>query len=440
MVGAVADQASKKDALSVTEALMRAKAALETVSVTIVGEVSEFNDKPGYKAAYFTISDPSSALPCLMWRNRYMASGVELEVGMKVEVRGRFSAYTAKGRMQFTVDVLRPAGEGDLRVKVDRLARKLKAEGLMDPARKKPVPTFATKVAVVTSPRGKAIHDVIRTLRRRNPLVEVGVAGVPVEGAEAPAHLVEGLRAAYSWRPDVILLVRGGGSYEDLMPFNDEKLARAIADCPIPIVTGIGHEPDTSIADMVSDRRASTPTAAAESVAPAIEELEAINDRQRTRLVQSMRSSIDRRRARLDAAADRPALARPDRLIERYRHAVALADDRFHKAIPGALDRDRRTEERLRTGLTDVGGRLLVKHRSAVSLAAGKLESLSPLGVLARGYSVAYEPRSGRIVNTISAVSVGDSLAITVADGEITADVTGTTPNQRILEDDAHEH
>ena len=155
--------------------------------------------------------------------------------------------------MQFTVRSLALAGEGNLRLQVAALARKLEAEGLMRPERKRALPRFPQRIAVVTSPRGKAVHDVMRTLRRRYPLAELLVAGVAVEGEGAPAAIVEGLRVAGECRPDVVLLVRGGGSYEDLMPFNAEEVARAVVACPVPVVTGIGHEPDTSIADMVAD-------------------------------------------------------------------------------------------------------------------------------------------------------------------------------------------
>jgi len=176
--------------------------------------------------------------------------------------------------LQFVVRQLEPAGEGRLRMQVAELARRLEAEGLMSPERKRRIPSHPSRIAVVTSPRGKAVHDVLRTLRRRYPLAEVLVAGVAVEGDGAPSEIVEGLRVAAAAQPDVVLLVRGGGSYEDLMPFNAESVARAVVASPVPVVTGIGHEPDTSIADMVADLRASTPTAAAESVAPSVEELE----------------------------------------------------------------------------------------------------------------------------------------------------------------------
>ena len=262
-------------ALSVSAAMGLAKNALEEVVVRLVGEVSEVNDKPGYKAVYFTVKDEKASLPCMMWMNRYQASGVALSVGALVELTGRFSLYAAKGRMNFDVFSVSLAGEGQLRLQVANLARELEAMGLMDPARKRPLPAYPETIGLVTSPRGAAVHDVLRTLRRRYPLARILFAGVPVEGPGAADGLVDGLAKVVFAGAEVVLLVRGGGSFEDLMPFNDRRLARTIAACPVPVVTGIGHEPDTSIADMVADVRASTPTAAAEAVAPAQSEIAA---------------------------------------------------------------------------------------------------------------------------------------------------------------------
>lgn len=256
----------EKKPLSISEALDVAKGSLEKLKLRVLGEVSEVNVKPGYANAYFTLKDETGTLPCQMWHDRFEKCGITLEVGMMVELVGRFSLYPKKGRMHFQVFAISVAGEGMLRQQVAILQRKLEVEGLMAPERKVPVPAYPMKIGVVTSPRGDAIHDVLRTTRRRFPLAHIYVAGVPVEGARAPEYIVEGMRACFRARVEVILLVRGGGSYEDLMPFNDEQLARAIAKCPIPVVTGIGHEPDTTIADLVGDLRASTPTGAAEAV------------------------------------------------------------------------------------------------------------------------------------------------------------------------------
>ena len=240
-------------ALSVSAAMGLAKNALEEVVVRLVGEVSEVSAKPGYKAVYFTVKDEKASLPCMMWMNRYQASGVALSVGALVELTGRFSLYAAKGRMNFDVFSVSLAGEGQLRLQVANLARELEAMGLMDPARKRPLPAYPETIGLVTSPRGAAVHDVLRTLRRRYPLARILFAGVPVEGPGAADGLVDGLAKVVFAGAEVVLLVRGGGSFEDLMPFNDRRLARTIAACPVPVVTGIGHEPDTSIADMVAD-------------------------------------------------------------------------------------------------------------------------------------------------------------------------------------------
>ena len=193
-------------------------------------------------------------------------------------------------------------------MQVAQLARKLEAEGLMDASRKRRVPPLPQRIAVVTSPRGKAVHDVIRTLRRRYPLGELLICGVPVEGQDAPARIIQGLEAACAVMPapDVILLVRGGGSYEDLMPFNDESLARAVAASPIPVVTGIGHEPDNSICDMVSDRRCSTPTAAAEAIALSTEELSNKLTNAQDALRRSVENYMQAQQAQLDRLLDRP--------------------------------------------------------------------------------------------------------------------------------------
>ena len=180
---------SKRNALSVSSAMALAKTSLEQLVVTMVGEVSEVSDKAGYKAVYFTVKDDRSSLPCMMWMNRYHATGVVLNVGALVELTGRFTLYAAKGRMNFDVFSLRLAGEGNLRMQVAQLAQKLQAEGLMAPERKRPVPKYPESIGLVTSPRGAAVHDVLRTLRRRFPLATIMLAGVPVEGRDAPLHL-----------------------------------------------------------------------------------------------------------------------------------------------------------------------------------------------------------------------------------------------------------
>lgn len=461
--------ASDSGALSVSGAMALAKGALEGVTVRLIGEVSEVSCKPGYKAAYFTVKDKRAALPCMMWNNRYEATGVRLAMGQLVELTGRFTLYAAKGRMNFDVFSLALAGEGMLRQQVADLARKLDAEGLMQVGRKRALPTLPACVGLVTSPRGAAVHDVLRTLRRRFPLARVVVAGVPVEGREAPARIVEGIRTVCAAGAEVVLVVRGGGSFEDLMPFNDEGLARAIAACPVPVVTGIGHEPDTSIADMVSDLRTSTPTAAAEAVAPAREQLQGLLaargatlvsstirrlereaavvarlaerpvfrdavylfaaeaqalDVAADRLARALPSNLGRDQVRLDVTADRLRLVMP-RVVEHERSNYAAVRGRFVRSLPLASIRESAGVAALRDRLVVRGGAIVGRFETEVQVAAARLHDLSPLAVLARGYAVV-RTEQGSIVKRVEQVEEGSVISVAVSDGELACRVEDT--------------
>ena len=254
-----------QEPISVSDAVALAKGAVSSWPTLVVnGEVSGFrgpNARSGH--CYFEVKDDGASMSVIVWRGTAAKMGFQLRDGLAVQLTGKFDVYQASGRLSFVASRVEAAGEGLLRQQVAELARRLEREGLMDPARKRRIPAFCSRVCVVTSLSGSVIEDVRRTLARRNPLVEIDVVGCSVQGADAPATIMRALGVAAASRPEAILLVRGGGSFEDLMCFNDEALARAIAACPVPVVTGIGHEPDTTIADRVADRRASTPTAAA---------------------------------------------------------------------------------------------------------------------------------------------------------------------------------
>jgi exodeoxyribonuclease VII large subunit len=426
--------------VSVTEAIRRAKSALETVALTVVGEVSECTVKPGYKAIYFTLGDESSVLPCLMWRDSYDMCGFALRPGMLVEVSGMFTAYAAKGRMQFQVRRLTPAGEGVLRMQVAALARKLEAEGLMSAGRKRPLPVFPMKVGLVTSPRGKAVHDVIRTLRRRYPVAELVIAGVQVEGDGAVAAIVEGLRLMGDRGDiDVVILARGGGSYEDLMPFNSEDIARAVARCPVPVVTGIGHEPDDSIADMVADFRASTPTAAAEATTPTLIEIASRLDGLARLLGKALSHSVTERAHRLRLIAHRPVFRDAECLMSARMQALDVVADALGRALPVGLERAGGLISRNADALARVAPRLLERQTSAVSsvsrrmlqqaptfleraerqwvLQAARLEDLSPLAILGRGFAVCYDETGERVLRSSADVAPGDRVRVRLAEG-----------------------
>ena len=427
------------EALSVSAAMSLAKGALEGVTVRLIGEVSELSNKPGYKAVYFTVKDQNAALPCMMWNNRFAAAGVDMRVGMLVELTGRFTLYAAKGRMNFDVFSLSLAGEGNLRLQVANLAKKLQAEGLMDPARKRPIPSFPCKVGLVTSPRGAAVHDVLRTLRRRFPLAQVLLAGVAVEGQNAPAGIIEGMRCVCAAGAEVVLVVRGGGSFEDLMPFNDEGLARAIAASPVPVVTGIGHEPDTSIADMVADMRASTPTAAAEAVSPSHEDLLSAFALRSRSLNASVARRLEQCSASVRMVASHPVFRDGNRLFAAEAQALDYASERLSRVLPACIEQDGAMISRFRERLARVlpqlveresvrvgvlgdrmeqAGAFPVRFESQMRLAAARLHDLSPLAVLARGYAVV-RTAEGAVVKNVHQAPMGASVRVSVADGDL---------------------
>lgn len=446
------EPAQDKRPLTVSQAMALAKGALENCVVTLVGEVSEVSVKPGYKAAYFTVKDTGASMPCMMWTNRYKASGVKLRVGMLVQMTGRFTLYAPKGRMNFDVFSLSMAGEGDLRKQVADLAEKLRKQGLMAPERKRALPAVPHTIGLVTSPRGAAVHDVLRTLRRRWPAARVVLAGVPVEGKVAPAALMSGMKAVVDAGAQVVLLVRGGGSFEDLMPFNDERLAITITRCPVPVVTGIGHEPDTSIADMVADLRASTPTAAAEAAVPDVADVRGQLAATGNRMASLVRSQVRVQERAVAAVAGRPVFKDPESLFATDAQTLDILGDRLHRAIPASIDRDRASLAALNTRLATRGRtltraarmkvdeerRALVSRGSALvdgfdaqwRLSASRLNDLSPLAVIGRGFALARN-EEGKIVASIADAPVGSRLSVRVGDGTLAADVVGATHDEQ---------
>lgn len=442
----------ESDCITVSAALGIAKQQLEGINLKIIGEVSELSINSRYKAVYFTIKDENASLPCMIWNNRYQASGVDLTIGSLVEITGRFSLYAAKGRMNFDVFNISLAGEGNLRLKVANLAKKLEAEGLMSPNLKAQIPFAPERIGIVTSPRGAAIYDVMRTLRRRFPVAKIYVAGVGVEGANAPKWIMEGLEALEDARVDVILLVRGGGSYEDLMPFNDEALARKISSMKTPVVTGIGHEPDTSIADMVSDMRASTPTAAAEAVSPSSTELSNTFDAYKIKLDNQIGAQISALRSQLEHISLSALFKEPMRL---FSNDALLLDDlrmRLSSVISNSIAESKKRLDHhsliLAAGLSKLllifrqqlavnktlleskGLTLIAPYSEDLKLCAARLEAYSPLSVLSRGYSYV-RLENGKIVKSVSSVSPKDKLDIYVSDGLIKCNVISKVADEK---------
>lgn len=446
-IGASTMARAGEEALSVSEAVGLAKGNVSAwPSLTVTGEVSGFrgpNARSGH--CYFEVKDDGASMSVIAWRGVYAHAGFELKDGLQIQLTGKFDIYKASGRLSFVASGMSVAGEGVLRQQVAELARRLEREGLMDPSRKRRIPAFCSRICVCTSLSGSVIEDVKRTLARRNPLVLIDVVGCSVQGAEAPATIVRALHVAAASRPDAVLLVRGGGSFEDLMCFNDESVARAVAECPVPVVTGIGHEPDTSIADMVADRRCSTPTAAAESVAPAIDDVERQMIQRQVRLGNAMRSMLERESAGIDSAGKLAASAMAARLMREAASLEALGSrpclidpasgiharlaeleqtsERLHGSLPRSLRHCRDMLDRDAQRLSGIAPRLLRGPDSELARFAASLDALSPLKVLGRGYSIARD-EYGHVVKDASSLRPGDLLSVQLGSGRVDAKVT----------------
>jgi exodeoxyribonuclease VII large subunit len=358
------------------------------------GEVSNVN-RPGSGHLYFTIKDAGASLRCVMWRNAALRQIFLPRDGEAVEVHGYISLYEVSGTYQLYADLIRPAGEGLLYQEFLRLKARLDAEGLFDPERKRTIPLWPQTLGIVTSPSGAALRDMLNTLHRRYPLVRVILAPTPVQGVEAAGGIVRALQLLdQEIHPDVILLARGGGSIEDLWAFNDEQVARAIAASRCPVITGIGHETDYTIADFVADLRAPTPTAAAELATPNRVELLQTVWEQRESMARAMQVYLLDSRSRLEDAQNQLRLLSPAPRIRRDRQRL---DDLLHRA-------DRSLAHQLQL------------NRAHLTGLEQRLNTLSPLSVLQRGYAIVTRP-GGTLVRSTSQVSAGDDLDVRVSDG-----------------------
>ncbi|MBP8307606.1 MAG: exodeoxyribonuclease VII large subunit [Burkholderiaceae bacterium] len=408
----------------------------------VSGEISNFT-RAASGHWYFTLKDASAQVRCVMFRGRAQSVGFVPREGDKVEARGLPGLYQARGDFQLGVEQMRRAGAGDLYQQFLRIKERLLAEGLLDSARKRALPALPRRVGVITSPQAAALRDVLATLRARAPQVEVVLYPTPVQGAEAPGALVAALGAASRRAEcDVVLLVRGGGSIEDLWAFNDEAVARAIAACSMPVICGIGHETDFTIADFVADLRAPTPTAAATAAVPARAELLARLAALAVRLSQRRERAQQALEQRLDLAARQlrsPAAYWQERasglraLAVRLQRAgavrIARADDRLHFAAARLREPPvgvaHQQLQRLALRLARGGAAVLAGQAGRLDAGAHKLELVSPQAVLARGYSI-LQRADGAVVRSASQVSVGEPLHAALADGGLAVQVTGT--------------
>lgn len=409
--------------------------------VWVEGEISNFS-RPASGHAYFTLKDARAQVRCALFRSNAARLRFAPRDGMLVLARGRLTLYEARGDYQLVLEHLEEAGEGALRRAFEELKARLAAEGLFDTDRKRPLPAYTRRLAVITSPRGAAVRDVLSVLGRRFPLLEVEVLPVPVQGDGAAAQILDMLqRAGRSGRYDLILLTRGGGSLEDLWAFNDEALARAIVASPVPVVAAIGHEVDVSLADFAADLRAPTPSAAAELLVPDRGELVERLRRDRQRFDALLARALGAQAQRVDQAFLKLQALRPQLRLERgrnrldaLRHRLGLAWQapaarrgerlsrllrRLDQAHPRRrLEAHRHRLALIQRALAALPARLIEPRRLQLRGLARALESVSPLATLGRGYAIVFD-ENGQVLRRAADARDGDRLRARLADGEL---------------------
>ncbi len=386
-------------------------------SVAVRGELSNYKVYPSGHH-YFTLKDAESSVRCVMFRSAASKLRFRPESGMGVIVYGRVSVYPRDGAYQLYCEAILPEGSGALQLAYEQLREKLAKEGLFDREHKKPIPRYPERIAVVTSSAGAAVHDIIRVLRRRWPLAKVILLPVRVQGEEAPPEIAAAIRWASAHKiADTLITGRGGGSIEDLWAFNDERVARAIYDCEIPVISAVGHEPDVTIADFVADLRAATPSNAAELAAPDVNELLQAIDSARSRLDRAVLKKVGAGRESLDALVSRRVLVSATGFIEQRR----LRLDALKTRLEGTLGFVERLKSRLEAASARLNGAadasLAARKNEYVRLAA-KLDALSPLKVLSRGYAIALDAE-GRAVKDARGVAVGERLTVKLNSGAL---------------------
>jgi len=388
---------------SVTEVAGYLRELLEAdsllVDLWISGEVSNFS-RSAAGHLYFTLKDEASQLKCVLFRRERLAP--QLENGIAVVAHGRISIYEVAGALQFYVDLVQPEGVGILHLEFERLKAQLENEGLFDTTRKRQIPPFPQRIGVVTSPTGAVFSDIANIMGRRYPLVELVLYPTPVQGDGAAEGIVQAFEAlSYSQGIDLVILARGGGSLEELWAFNEEKVAHAIFASKAPVISGVGHDTDFTIADFVADLRAPTPSAAAELAVPHRSELEGRVQSQQRVLLSALLAEFSRHRGRLDYMANRLESLSPD--VDRYRQRI---------------------DELTRVGAMHLRSLLGISKEKLRSQQM-QLSTLSPMATLSRGYAQVQHSATGELVSRVAQLRRGDAIDVRVSDGEFRGRVTG---------------
>ena len=375
-------------------------------SVAVRGEISNYKLYPSGHH-YFTLKDESAALKCVMFKGNALRLRFRPENGMKIIAIGKISVFPRDGAYQLYCTALTPDGVGDLHAAFEQLKRKLQAQGLFDPAHKKPIPKYPGTIGIITSAAGAAVHDMLRILNKRYPLSQVKLLPVRVQGAEAPAEIAGAIDYANRHHlADVLIVGRGGGSMEDLWAFNEEIVAHAIYRSEIPVISSVGHEPDVTISDYVADLRAATPSNAAELVVPDRDALLQTLDAMGNAMALTLNRQLQGHRRQLQILSGSPALRSPTGYIDQRRQQLQLLTNR----------------------LTAAQNQIIAQSsRRFVSLTA-KLDAMSPLKVLTRGYSMATDD-SGEVIRSVAQVNPGQQIHVQFSDGKISAVVNSREEN-----------
>ncbi len=410
------EDSSAQRVLSVSELTGQIKNVLEGrfARVWVGGEISNLS-RPQSGHCYLTLKDEQAQIRAVLWRAVARATRFELHDGLEVVCQGYLDVYAPRGSYQLVVERIEPKGLGSLERALRLLRERLAAEGLFEPARKRPLPRFPRRIAFVTSPTGAALRDFLEVLRRRWRGAHVLVVPVRVQGDGAAQEIAAGIELINRLADpvDVLVVGRGGGSLEDLWAFNEEIVVRAIFASRIPVVSAVGHEIDVTLCDLVADVRALTPSEAAERVVPAADEVRDFLHRQQQRLAVALRGRLDAARARLDALAAYRVFRRPLERVQLLAQRLDELQGRSRRATRGRID------------LT----------RADLRALEGRLESLSPLSVLARGYSLTSRLADGKLVRSASEVSVDDRLRTRLAEGEVTSRVESVDPTPSRLQE-----
>ncbi|HSH40464.1 MAG TPA: exodeoxyribonuclease VII large subunit [Chthoniobacterales bacterium] len=437
--------------LTVGELTRAIRGTLETKfgAVWVQGEVSNHKLHPsGHQ--YFTLKDQRAAISCVIFRNTLPPSAKPLADGAQVQVYGQITVFEARGQYQLSVQILQPRGLGVLQAKFEALKRKLDAQGLFDPAHKRPLPKFPRRIGIVTSPAGAAIRDMLNVLQRRAPALEILISPVRVQGIGAAAEIAVALRELATpndlWEPlDLIVITRGGGSIEDLWEFNEEIVARAIYDSPVPIVSAVGHEIDFTIADFVADLRAPTPSAAAELIVPDATELLRRVAELSTCLHRNLRNFISQSRTRLRFLSERTLVREPANRLREAQQRIDVAKEALARLL-GRYVPDSRAKlaahiralqshnparevamrrsslAELRRRFTAAPAQLLERHRQRFTKADAMLRVLGPEATLRRGYSITTDV-DGSVISSVDHISAEKRVRTRLADGTFESDV-----------------